>query len=80
MTYAVHLAKTHLSQLIEAAERGEEVIIARGKKPAVRLVPVEAQPQPKRQPGTLKGKIAIGPAFFEPLPDDELALWNCEGE
>jgi prevent-host-death family protein len=40
-TYTVHEAKTHLSKLIERAERGEEVIIARGDKPAVRIEPVE---------------------------------------
>ncbi|MBU1271203.1 MAG: type II toxin-antitoxin system Phd/YefM family antitoxin, partial [Alphaproteobacteria bacterium] len=34
-TVTVHHAKTHLSKLIAAAERGEEVVIARGDKPAV---------------------------------------------
>ena len=38
-TYTVHAAKTNLSKLIERAEAGEEIIIARGKKPVVRLVP-----------------------------------------
>ena len=78
MTYPVHAAKTNLSRLIQEALAGEEVVICRGDKPAVRLVPVEASIQPERQPGTLRGKIRIGPAFFEPLPDDELALWNGE--
>ena len=41
-TVTVHTAKTHLSRLIEKAEAGEEVVIARGKVPAVRLVPVRA--------------------------------------
>ena len=39
-TFTVHQAKTNLSKLIEQAEKGEEVIIARGDKPAVKLVPV----------------------------------------
>lgn len=77
-TVTVHHAKTHLSRLIAEALEGGEVIIARGKTPAVKLVPVEAKPQ--RRPGSMKGKIAIDERFFEPLPDDELALWNCEGE
>jgi prevent-host-death family protein len=38
----IHEAKTQLSKLIERAEAGEEVIIARAGKPAVRLVPVVA--------------------------------------
>ena len=38
-TVTIHKAKTQLSKLIEQAEMGEEVIIARGKKPLARLVP-----------------------------------------
>ena len=77
--FTVHQAKTNLSKLMAAAERGEEVVIARRDKPAVRLVAVEVA-RPKRVFGSMKGLIDIGPEFFEPLPDDELALWNGEGE
>ena len=35
--FSIHEAKTHLSRLIQAALRGEEIIIARGNKPVVRL-------------------------------------------
>jgi prevent-host-death family protein len=42
MIVNIHAAKTNLSKLIEAAEAGEEVIIARNGKPAVKLIPVEA--------------------------------------
>jgi len=28
----------------------------------------------------MQGRIALTEAFFEPLPDDELALWNGEGD
>ena len=41
-TFTVHAAKTNLSKLIERAEKGEEIVIARGKKPVVRLVPMDA--------------------------------------
>jgi prevent-host-death family protein len=74
-TVTIHQAKTNLSKLIERASQGEEIIIARGAKPVARLVPVGAV-KGKRQPGRLKGKISIGPEFFEPLPDDELAPWE----
>lgn len=40
--YNLYEAKTHLSQLVQAALDGEEVLIARAGKPAVRLVPVAA--------------------------------------
>ena len=39
-TYTVDAAKTNLSKLIERAEKGEEIVIARGKKPVVRLIHV----------------------------------------
>ena len=55
--------------------RGEEVVIARGDKPVVRLVPVDA-PQPKRQFGSLKGRLEVPDSFFDPLPEDELKLWE----
>ena len=74
-TITVHAAKTHLSRLIEQALRGEEVVIARGDKPVVRLVPVDA-PQPRRVPGTLKGRLEVPDSFFDPLPEDELKLWE----
>lgn len=73
-TVTIHQAKTNLSRLIERASQGEEIIIARGSKPVARLVPVEALS--KRRPGSLKGKLEIGPEFFEPLSEDELKYWE----
>lgn len=74
-TITIHQAKTHLSQLVAQAERGEEVIIARGKTPVARLVPYEREP-PTRGFGSMKGRATIGPEFWEPLPEDELKLWE----
>ena len=74
-TVTIHKAKTNLSQLIERASAGEEIIIARGSKPVARLVPIGAV-KGKRQPGRWKGKFEIGPEFFDPLPEDELAAWE----
>jgi len=74
-TVTIHQAKTNLSRLIKRASAGEEIIIARGSKPVARLVPVGAV-KGKRQPGSMKGKLEIGPEFFEPLPDDELSGWE----
>ena len=66
-------AKAQLSRLVDAALMGDEVIIAKAGKPCVRLVPLE---QPARQPGSAKTKAALTPAFFEPLPKDELVAWD----
>jgi prevent-host-death family protein len=75
----IHQAKTNLSKLIARAERGEEVVIARGDKPVVKLVPVE-KPKAKRTPGSWKGRLSIDDRFFEPLPEDELRLWEGWGD
>ena len=71
----VHEAKTNLSKLIEQACRGKEVIIARGTIPVVRLIPI-GEVLGRRQPGVLRGKLRVGPEFFEPLPADELSAWE----
>ena len=71
----IHQAKTDLSRLIEQASEDEEVIIARASKPVARLVPV-GEVKGKRQPGSLKGKLQVGPEFFEPLPSNELSGWE----
>ncbi|KAB2906827.1 type II toxin-antitoxin system prevent-host-death family antitoxin [Sphingopyxis indica] len=67
--FSVHDAKTNLSKLIAAALDGRDVVIARGGRPVVRLVPVA--PIGKRRFGALKGKIALDHRFNDPLPDDE---------
>jgi prevent-host-death family protein len=74
-TFTIHEAKTNLSKLIEQACQGEEVVIARGPEPVVRLVPI-ADIKGRRQPGALRGKLRVGSEFFEPLADEELAHWE----
>jgi prevent-host-death family protein len=73
--FTIHQAKTNLSRLIEKASEGEEVIIARGSKTVARVVPV-GEVKGKRQPGSLRGKLRVGPEFFEPLPTSELSNWE----
>jgi prevent-host-death family protein len=73
--HSVHAAKTHLSKLLERAEAGEEVVIARGKIPVVRLIPVNSV-LPLRRFGAMRGRAKVTSAFFEPLPSDELDRWE----
>lgn len=75
----IHEAKTNLSRLIEQVEKGGEVVISRRNKPVARLVPIETV-RPERKPGRMKGLIDIGPEFFEPLPEDDLRLWEGRGD
>lgn len=74
MQVNIHEAKTQLSKLIAAAEGGEEVVIARAGKPAVRLVPCPPQRQP-RTPGTLKIWIADD---FDELDEETAAAFRGE--
>ncbi len=76
MIFTVHQAKTQLSKLIALAEAGEEVVIARKDKPAVRLQLVTQEPLPPRVPGAWKGKFELPDSFFDPLPEDELRAWE----
>jgi len=71
----IHEAKTNLSRLLEQAERGEEVFLARGKKVVAKVVPILATAR-KRRLNILQGKVKVGRKFFEPLPKQELDAWD----
>jgi prevent-host-death family protein len=74
-TVNVHEAKTRLSQLLAEAEAGGEVVIARNGRPVARLVPCGGVPTVRRF-GALRGRMETGDAFFDPLPEAELAAWD----
>ncbi|MEL6519410.1 MAG: type II toxin-antitoxin system prevent-host-death family antitoxin [Pseudomonadota bacterium] len=73
MQVNVHTAKTTLSDLILRAEAGEEIIIARRGKPAVRLVPVSESHV--RTFGRF-GELDIKGDTLAPLDDEELVVWE----
>jgi antitoxin (DNA-binding transcriptional repressor) of toxin-antitoxin stability system len=65
----IHEAKTHLSRLIKQALAGEEVIIAKGKTPLVKISPLP-DVKIKRKIGTQKNLIIkMDDDFNEPLKD-----------
>jgi prevent-host-death family protein len=74
MTITVNIAeaKAKLSALIEAVERGEEVILARAGKPVARIAPLA--PKTNRRPGILREMGWVGEPTpyeaFEPDPND----------
>jgi prevent-host-death family protein len=80
-TATIFEAKTNLSELVRRAQQGEEVVITSGRerKPVARLVAIDPAPESRRV-GFLEGQGDVGPEFFDPLPEDELRLWNGEGE
>ena len=71
----IHEAKTQLSRLIERAENGEEVVIARAGTPVVRLSLIHAGASGRRF-GSMRGKARVDDRFFEPLPQAELSAWE----
>jgi prevent-host-death family protein len=66
----VYEARAHLSKLLEAAEAGEEVIIARNGTPVVRLVPITA---PERRLGRWQGQVPSVSAEQWAASDDAVA-------
>jgi prevent-host-death family protein len=82
MQVTIHEAKTHLSRLIAAVERGEEVVIARRDKPVVRLV-IEKPEKPQRRLGLgalagymsdeLLEHLTNNPALDKEIEDDFMA-------
>lgn len=70
-TFNIHEAKAHFSQIINQALMGEEVIIARGNIPIIRLLPYEKKLAP-RIGEQLKGIMSIADNFDDPLPVDLL--------
>jgi prevent-host-death family protein len=70
-------AKTKLSQLVERAARGEEIVIAKSGKPMARLVPFRSA-RPRREPKNLLGITYIAEDFDDPMPDVEDAFEGRE--
>lgn len=64
-------AKAHLSELIERAAGGEEIVLARAGRPLAKLVPLR-DPAKRRIPGKGKGRFRLEPGFDDPLPEDVL--------
>lgn len=75
MQVSAHAAKTHLSRLIEAVERGERVVIARHGVPAAELVPAQ---RGRVRLGGLKGKVPPPrEGAFAPMDEQELRDWGA---
>jgi prevent-host-death family protein len=83
-TVGLFEAKTHLSELIARAERGEETIITRHNKPVAKIVPIsKVSPELIQQRlEAVKGLQAIGRQMIArggPITEDEILEWVREG-
>lgn len=79
MLVNIHEAKTHFSKLIQLALQGDEIIIAKGGIPLIKLIPYTQEPE-VRHGGQFRGLIEINEDFNEPLPDDLLKLFYGNDE
>lgn len=68
----IYDAKTRLSQLVDQAAAGEDVVVSRNGKPLVRITQLDV-PQRRVRFGVLKGKVRVAADFDAPLPDEALA-------
>lgn len=66
--FNIAAAKTHLSELVQRAVLGEEIVIARDNKPLAMLVPIKRPPQ-QRVPGSGKGQILFMAENFDAIPE-----------
>ncbi|MFL6375277.1 MAG: type II toxin-antitoxin system Phd/YefM family antitoxin [Pyrinomonadaceae bacterium] len=71
MKVSVYEAKSKLSQMINKALEGEEVVITRNGADTVRLVPATKTSSEGDWIGSWKGKAKIHDTFYDPLDDDE---------
>ena len=78
-TVNLYAAKTNLSQLVERAAAGEEIVIAKAGKPKAKLVPYRPDAEP-RKPAHALGLTFIADDFDAPIPDLEAAFEGEEGE
>jgi prevent-host-death family protein len=72
----IHKAKTQLSKLIARAEAGEEIEIARGKEVVAKIVPARPTKRKNLGYGAWKGQAKVLGDLLEPLPPEELSLWE----
>jgi prevent-host-death family protein len=71
----IYEAKTRLSQLVDKAAAGEDVVVGRNGKPLVRITTLQGSKRDIRF-GVLKGRLKIAADFDAPLPDEAIAAFE----
>ena len=71
----IYEAKTRLSQLVDQAASGEDVVVSRNGKPLVRITRL-VEPKRRIKFGLLKGRLTVPADFDAPLPDEVLAAFE----
>ena len=76
----IHEAKTHLSRYLPMLEAGETIILCKRNVPIAEIRPIAPRRTKPRELGFLRGQFEVTDAFFEPLPDDVLDLFEGRGD
>jgi len=76
----IHEAKTHLSRYLPLLEAGETIILCKRNVPIAEIRPIKPRWTTPRRLGVAKGQFEVTDAFFEPLPDDLLDLFESRGD
>ncbi len=81
MTATIFEAKTNLSELIKKVQAGETVVITSGrdKTPVAKLEAVEPK-KPQRLGAAYDPTFELPESFWDPLPEEELRLWEGDGD
>ena len=74
--YNLYEAKTKLSELVDKAAEGEEIIICKSGKPLARLMPLAEKSKEPRKGGFWKGQVWIADDFDDPLPAEILEAFE----
>ena len=74
-TVNLYEAKTNLSRLVDQANAGEQIVIAKGGKPMAMLTPLTPKKRTIRY-GLMKGLFEVPDDFDAPLPDDVIAAFE----
>jgi prevent-host-death family protein len=74
-TFNLYDAKTRLSELVDRAAAGEEIVIAKNGKPLAKLGPLPAE-RASRSPGGWEGAVWVADDFDAPLSDDLLRAFE----
>ena len=75
----MHEAKTHLSEHIARLKPGDCIILCRRNRPVAEIRPLDERPDEPRPVGLGKGLAEIPDSFFDPLPEEMLALFEGRG-
>ncbi len=68
-------AKTNLSRLVDQANAGEHIVIAKGGKPMALLTPLTPKKRTIRY-GMMKGQFTVPADFDAPLPDEIIGAFE----